>query len=548
MQGSAFQDRLNRLRQRRGAAFLDELQTWGLRQPVSGIHGWGLAERGLGRVEVSIDGERTTRARLFSIPRPEVGWDAPSAPISGWEAPIDLVGLEPGREVEVRTVASGVGWRSELGTRRMVIQGPPEVPGFDPRWLETLRARSIADAMPHVRGRRLRLLAFTHQLDLGGAQLYLDELLRRLLADGEIECTVFAQADGELRERLEAGGVEVHIAGQEPRVGSVYESRMRELVLLANRFEPDLVLANTTLAFPGIDLAERLGLPSIWAIHESVPVEHQPYMNWPLLDDHVRSRFFEALRTTDRLVFETDATADLYRDYAGPSNLTRIDYGIDLAALAAERADLDRERLRAERGLGDRDRLIVCMGTIEPRKAQASLALAFARIASRFPGARLALVGDRDTPYSRALREAVTRMGPRGRQIEVVPVTADTSSWYELADAFALPSDLESMPRSILEAMAFELPVLAADAFGVGEVVDESNGVLCEPRCLDSLAAALERLLALERGRLAELGAGGARTVASGHDSSGYTSAYRALIEELVAERSATDEPAPDPA
>ncbi len=548
MSGGGSRRRLSRLRRRPPAATLDELQTWKLEQPLAGIHGWGLAERGLDRVEVSIDGERNTRARLFCIPRPDVGWPLASAPIAGWEAPVDLIGFEPGRSVAVTATAYAGAGAAPLGTRSMVIEPAPPMPREDPEWLETLRARASADAAPAPPAPPLRVLAVTHQLDLGGAQLYLHELLRLLLADRSIECTVLAQSDGVLREELERWGVQVHVIGQEPRVGSVYESRMRELIGLANGFRPNVALVNTTRTFPGVDLADRLGIPSLWTIHESVPVEHYPRMAWPPFDDHVRSRFIASLGLADRLVFEAEATRELYLAYAAPGATRKVDYGIDLDQVARERASLDPERLRAERGFGPRDRIVTCLGTIEPRKSQASLALAFARLAGEFPDARLVLVGDRDGDYSRALREAIGRMGGVGERVRVVDLTAETASWYAVSDCFALPSDLESLPRSILEAMAFGLPVLAADAFGVADVVGESNGVLCEPRSLGSLTAALRRVLEADRAELEGLGDGGRRTVTAAHDSRGYATALRAELERLVAGAGERLEPSTGPA
>ena len=402
---------------------------------------------------------------------------------------------------------------------------------------ELLRERAAAsvDGPRSTEDGETRIAVFTHQLDLGGAQLYLHELLRQLVAVPNLTFAAFAQSDGPLAAELELWGIPVHITGQEPRRDSIYEARMSELLPRVAEFAPDVVLVNTSVAFWGVDVAERLGLPSIWTIHESVPVEHYPRLVWPPLDEHLRDRFVAALGTADRVVFEAEATRELYSDYLADGAAVLSAYGIDLAMIDAERRDIDREALRAQLGIGGDERVVLCMGTIEPRKAQAPLAFAFARLAEAYPASRLVLVGDNGSAYARALRDAVARMPLAAGRIEVVPTSSRTSEWYEVADAFALPSDLESMPRSILEAMAFELPVLAADAFGVTEVVvDGDNGIVCEPRCLGSLISALDRLLALPAGELADLGRGGAATVRPHRDSSGYARDYLRLFEELL--------------
>ena len=79
-----------------------------------------------------------------------------------------------------------------------------------------------------------------------------------------------------------------------------------------------------------------------------------------------------------------------------------------------------------------------------------------------------------------------TRSGPRnsrpallGPRLRLEPIAQDPYRWYHAADALMLASDIESMPRSLLEAMAFGLPVVAASAWGVPELVtDGVNGFL----------------------------------------------------------------------
>jgi len=44
-----------------------------------------------------------------------------------------------------------------------------------------------------------------------------------------------------------------------------------------------------------------------------------------------------------------------------------------------------------------------------------------------------------------------------------------------MADLLLCASDIESLPRSILEAMAFELPVVSTDAFGIADLIDDGR-------------------------------------------------------------------------
>ena len=68
-----------------------------------------------------------------------------------------------------------------------------------------------------------------------------------------------------------------------------------------------------------------------------------------------------------------------------------------------------------------------------------------------------------------------------------------------MSDLLVCASDVESLPRTVLEAMAWELPVLATAVYGLPELIDDGEtGWLCAPRDVDALADGLRRALATE--------------------------------------------------
>ncbi|MDX6564724.1 MAG: D-inositol-3-phosphate glycosyltransferase, partial [Gaiellales bacterium] len=120
----------------------------------------------------------------------------------------------------------------------------------------------------------------------------------------------------------------------------------------------------------------------------------------------------------------------------------------------------------------------------------------------------------------------------------LVPVTPDIDDWYLAADAFILASDIESLPRSMLEVMAFGTPVLAPAVFGVSEVVEDGiNGLLFDPTSVASAAEVLRRFLQIPRARRKEMGEAGRLTVEANRSSANYARDYRALFAALASER-----------
>jgi D-inositol-3-phosphate glycosyltransferase len=513
-----------------------------LEPPLARVRGWLLPEPGDDRVEVRIDGAPAVRARLLADPRPDVAerFVDVAAPVAGWEADVALPTAQGDRPAVVEVAI--VGEAGPRVTERLeVVLGPaPPAPPVDHERLATLRQRGAERAAPHRPAPQgLHLLVVTHSLGLGGGQLYLQLLLEQLLDRPDLTCTVLSMHDGALRQRLEDRGVVVHVTGALPVDGLAYEARLLELLALV--VEPtggaNVVLANTAGTFWGVDLAARLGLPSVWAIHESFPIEQVlEATTGPGVDATLHERFAAALQGAAALVFEADATRALFEPAARPGRCVRIDYGVDLEAIDAARGGRDRTAVRAGLGVGDDDVLLVCIGTIEPRKAQGTLVVAFGEVARTHPEARLVLVGDMGTAYAAAVHHAVHRL-ELGDRLRVLSGTLEITDWYLAADGFVLGSDVESLPRSMLEAMAFETPVIGSAVFGVPEIVlDGVNGVLFEPRSLRAATAALARFLDLDPLERAAMGARARADVEATRGAGRYARAYGALLDALVAD------------
>jgi D-inositol-3-phosphate glycosyltransferase len=508
------------------------------------IEGWALADGGLMRVEVSIDGHAVGPARPFSLPRPDLASSPlPGAPMCGFTHTIDLGDGAPGRRIEIDAEVVGRdGRRTRIGPVKTGVapvlgQGTiaAEVESMRRRTAE-LRAQPIATDGPAV-----RLFVVTHQLDLGGGQLYLLELLRGLLAELDVSCLVVAPSDGPLRVELERLGAIVHLSGDYPvHSAREYEAMVFDLATVARDRGCNFVLINTMSAAIGADVARRLAIPSAWAIHESYPLNEFWLTAYGLdrIDQYVRDQATRLLGETTAVVFESLETRSLFAPYGAPERFVHVPYGIDFAGIDRYPSE-DRAAFRSTAGIDDDATVILCVGTYEPRKGQAALAVAFGEVAPTFLGAELVLVGDNGTPYAAALHELVDALEVSDR-IHLVPVVPDIYAWYALADVLVSASDIESMPRSALEAMAFGVPVAAASVFGLTELIEDGvTGMLFEPRDLGALTGALSRFLAMSPSERAAIGAAGARHVRDHHDASGYIGAYDTLIRGLIDQPSA---------
>jgi glycosyltransferase involved in cell wall biosynthesis len=445
-----------------------------------------------GRVEVWMDDHELGRARL-GLPRVDIEetTEMANGATSGFELTTgigQILKAGPGERATIRVVAIGTNGDSHELDPIQVTFGDPKPPP---------EPASIPLPIP-VRpgeGRGLRTMVVTHQLNLGGAQLYLMDLLRGLKGRGGFDLTVISAMDGPLRQELEAMGIPVHISSMLPLDDlNSHLGRVDELTAWAKPHGFELAFINTATApaFPGAEVAARLGIPAVWAIHESL----EPAILWAGFEPKVRTRAEAALSAAAFAVFEAEATQRIFEPLLDSSRSLTLPYGLDMIPIDQKRASFDQDEARHQAGVATDARLILCMGTIEPRKAQIPLAQAFELIADHHPDAHLAFVGGRkQDPHSRALEECIGS-SPHGGQMKLVPITPDVDLWYGMADLLVCASDVESLPRTVLEAMAWETPVLATEIFGLPELIEHGeNGWLCQPRDISRLAEALDEVL-----------------------------------------------------
>jgi D-inositol-3-phosphate glycosyltransferase len=493
------------------------------------VRGWALFPSGPpAQVEAWL-GERPLGRARVGLRRPDIETRTGDAlaGVSGFELLVDLSDGPGEGDVSLCVVATSDGGECHqlppVAVTLVGEGGSDEEGSIPPPALRT----------PHSKGAGRRVMVCTHQLNLGGAQLYLLDLLREMVKQGGIEPTVVSALDGVLREELEGLGIPVHISSLVPLDDlSSHVGRVEELVAWAEGrgFEAVFVNTATAFAFPGAEAAAELGIPAIWAIHESFP----PAVMWSNLSPEVRDRAEKALSEATLAIFEADATRQLFEPPLREGRGMVLPYGLDLEPIEAERAGFDRAAARRAAGVAEDAELVLCVGTVEPRKAQLPLAQAFGSIADRHPKAELVFVGARDDSDSEAVADFVEAAG-LGERIQLVPVTPDVHPWYQMADLLVCASDIESLPRTVLEAMAFETPVLATDVFGLPELIDDGEtGWLCEPRDMRALASALDRALRSSLEERQRIGRAGRDLVVKRHDLGAYARAVAGLLERAA--------------
>jgi glycogen(starch) synthase len=155
------------------------------------------------------------------------------------------------------------------------------------------------------------------------------------------------------------------------------------------------------------------------------------------------------------------------------------------------------EDVPIRRAMKGTTRTILYMGRLAPEKDVATLIDAFRLLCDQGISARLSVVGSGSTEP--ALRERVAAR-ELSEWVTFRPFTCDPNEVereFSAADVLVLPSTFEPLGMIILEAMAREVPVVATDAGGPRELIDnEVTGWLFPPCDASALADRLARCLA----------------------------------------------------
>lgn len=146
----------------------------------------------------------------------------------------------------------------------------------------------------------------------------------------------------------------------------------------------------------------------------------------------------------------------------------------------------------------NREPVILCAGTIGPRKGQTILMEAFARIARNFPQWRLIFIGrPGDAGMVQQIKQIIAQ-GQLEKQVELLGSRSDEElrDWLQRAAIFAIPSTYEGLGLSLQEAQFYGCASVGTRCGGVEDLIQNGdNGLLVDVNNPGQLAKALEKLM-----------------------------------------------------
>ncbi|MGL4882016.1 MAG: glycosyltransferase family 4 protein [Waterburya sp.] len=147
-------------------------------------------------------------------------------------------------------------------------------------------------------------------------------------------------------------------------------------------------------------------------------------------------------------------------------------------------------KIRQELNLSDSDSLLLAIAEFTPRKRHRDLLNALAKLSK--PQVHLALAGE--GPLKAEMEQLATQLGI-AQQVHFLGFRTDIPTLIQAANAVLLVSQQEGLPRSIMEAMCLDTPVIGSNIRGTKDLLTDGCGILVELGDTDAIAQAMAQVV-----------------------------------------------------
>lgn len=352
---------------------------------------------------------------------------------------------------------------------------------------------------------KMRVLFVSHDSGLYGAQLSLLGLLSGLDRQ-RFEPHVVAPCEGALTERLHELGIPCAVApftywvssreavGRPPFWMALkrlygWRGRMWRLAHIIERQGIDLVYTNTVSCLDGALAARATGRRHLWHLREHVAGNRDLYSVVPA---SLVTRIVALL--SDTVVVNSKALARAYRSGAMGDKLNVVYNGLPVDRF--RRDPVSGEAIRRELDLPREAKVVALIGSLTPSKGLLGFIDAARQLKQSLPGVAFVVVGG--AAAKSYLRSVEARLEETGlvEDFHFLGWRSDIASILSAADVLAVSAEQEAFGRTLVEAMAAEVPIVATRCGGPEEIVaDGETGLLVPVGDAEAMARALLQVL-----------------------------------------------------
>jgi glycosyltransferase involved in cell wall biosynthesis len=335
---------------------------------------------------------------------------------------------------------------------------------------DTVRGRTDAKEPLHI-------VLYTNCPGTYGAEQVSHALMIRLATVGYKVTCVQSQAEHHLIQAREALGIHhVWLNGDAYQFGYTI-SNISEVADIFANLRPDLIIfadGNPMDNLAANCVALHLGIPYIRVIHCVIPSWARDFAAYLCLLPDI----FKSARA---IVSVSQANLKLMQEQFGlPENLAHVIYNGRPDEYFVKRQSKVRDRLRQTLSIPQDAIVVFTAARMYPVKGYQHQVNAIKKLQHTSIWSKLYFVWAGTGNLETQLKADVELLGI-SQQVKFLGERADVPDLLDAADIFLLPSHVEGMPLSVMEAMAKGLPVAATGVSGIPEQLGETGQILPDP-------------------------------------------------------------------
>ncbi len=214
-----------------------------------------------------------------------------------------------------------------------------------------------------------------------------------------------------------------------------------------------------------------------------------PVRNWAFMGlERLAGQWTDELVTINR---EDEAAADRL-GIVPPEHIHYMPgIGVDLAHYSpAAVAAADVARVRKELGLAADNPLFLMIAGFDPGKRHRDQVAAFAQLPNQRSHLAFAGMG----PLQPAIESMVEKLG-LSQRVHFLGFRRDVPVLIRASVATTLPSEREGLPRSVMESMCLDVPVIGTKIRGLGDLLSDGCGLLHEVGDVEALSGHMQTIV-----------------------------------------------------
>ena len=227
-------------------------------------------------------------------------------------------------------------------------------------------------------------------------------------------------------------------------------------------------------------VAKKMGIPVFW-------LDHMDFRSWVLQNvdqkykNYIGKKILRIAKNVEKIIFISDYERNYFEDLISHTNIKKLKNLITIKNGAIDRY-VEFEAIKPS------PHSLIYLGRLEEYKGIRELITGFSKVAEKFPEAKLHIYGT--GPLSDFCQKHSSS------KIIYHGFTDEPLKKISEAEIFILPSYIEGLSLSLIDATMLGKAIITTNIDGNPEVVeDQRNGLLIPAKDSDALARAIEKLL-----------------------------------------------------